>query len=369
VRCPLSALVLLVAGVLAPATSALAAPAHSPPAPAHGSPGPTHPTGAPAHAPAAAENAPAALAPASFGIRLVDVPGFSANDPRALRYIIDHLPPGAVIRRRILVQNKSQSVAHVSVYPDAATIAHGTFAGDAGQARSELITWISADRPELTLAPGASAMDAVTIRVPRDASPGERYGVIWAQEAAIVPSGGWVAVREVNRVGIRTYLSIGPGGAPPTNFTITHITGSRQQNGDPVVAARLSNTGGRAVDLSGYLTLADGPGGVSAGPFAIPDGMLTLAPGQFAQARAILSKRLPDGPWHVMIDMKSGLIERKATATIDFAAAHSRLLWWLLLAAILIVLAALIGVYLWHRGRRRSAGPSDMPAESGVPVG
>ncbi len=363
-RCPLSALVLLVAGVLAPATSALAAPAHHPAGPAQHS-------AAPAHSPAASAHAPAGPAAASFGIRLVDVPDFSANDPRALRYIIDHLPPGAVIRRRVLVHNNGQSVGHVALYPDAATIAHGSFAGDVGQTRSDLTTWISARRQELTLAPHESAMDAVTIRVPRDASSGERYGVIWAQETSTVPSGNGLAIREVNRVGIRMYLSIGPGGAPPTNFTITHITGSRQKNGDPVVAARLSNTGGRAVDLSGYLTLTDGPGGVSAGPFAIPDGMLTLAPGQNDQARAILPKRLPDGPWRVMIDMKSGLTERKASATIDFAAANSLgLLFYLALAAILIILAGLIIVFVWYRiRRRRSAGPSDMPSESGVPVG
>ncbi|HUK72151.1 MAG TPA: peptidase [Streptosporangiaceae bacterium] len=361
-RCPLSALVLLVAGVLAPATSALAAPAHHPAGPAQPSAGPAHSPAAPAHAAAGAG------AGASFGIRLVDVPGFSANDPRALRYITDHLPPGAVIRRRVLVENESQSVAHVALYADAATISRGSFVGDNGGTRSELTTWIGASRQELTLAPHKSAMDAVTIRVPRDASSGERYGVIWAQETSTVPAGNGIDIREVNRVGIRIYLSIGPGGAPPTNFTITHITGSRQQNGDPVVAARLTNTGGRAVDLSGYLTLTDGPGGVSAGPFAIPDGVITLAPGQSGQARAILPKRLPDGPWRVTIDMKSGLIERRASATIDFAAAHSRLLWWLL-AAILVLLAALLAVYLWHRRRRRSGPPSDMPAESGVPVG
>ncbi len=365
-RCPLSALVLLVAGVLAPATSALAAPAHHPA-------GPAQPSAAPAHSPAASAHAPArpahALAPPSFGIRLVDVPGFSANDPRALRYITDHLPPGAVIRRRVLVENKSPSVGHVALYADAATISRGSFVGGNGGTRSDLTSWIGASRQELTLAPHASAMDAVTIRVPRDASSGERYGVIWAQETSSVPSGNGIAIREVNRVGIRIYLSIGPGGAPPTNFAISRITGSRQKNGDPVVAARVSNTGGRAIDLSGSLTLADGPGGVSAGPFAIPDGMLTLAPGQNGQVRAILPKRLPDGPWRVTIDMKSGLTERKASATIDFAAGHSRLLWWLMLAAILVVLAALIGAYLWYRRRRRPAGPSDMPAESGVPVG
>ena len=340
-RWSLSALVLLVAGVLTPATSALAAPEH-------------------------ASNLPA---PPSFGIRLVDIPVAEAADPRALRYVIDHLPPGAVIRRRVLVQNFSRSVAHVAIYPDGAKITHGSFIGDDGQARSELTTWTTTSHHVLTLAPHASAMDAVTIRVPRDASPGERYGVIWAQETTQARASRRVAVTEVNRVGVRIYLSVGPGGAPPTNFAISDITGSREKNGDPVVAARVSNTGGRAIDLSGRLKLSDGPGGVSAGPFPIQHGT-TLAPGQTGQIWTVLGKRLPDGPWRATVDLVSGLTERKASATIDFAVHKADyLLWWLGLAAILIILAGLIGAYLWRRRKRRSAGPSDMPTESGVPVG
>ena len=37
-----------------------------------------------------------------FGARLVDVPASEANNPRGLRYIIDYLPTGTTIHRRIL---------------------------------------------------------------------------------------------------------------------------------------------------------------------------------------------------------------------------------------------------------------------------
>ena len=113
--------------------------------------------------------------------------------PRALRYIIDHLPPGALIRRRILVADKSRSVAHVTVYPDAATIRHGLSLVTSAAPAAKLTTWIRTSRQALTLAPHASAMETVTIRVPRDASSGERYVVIWAQESANVRSGGRIA--------------------------------------------------------------------------------------------------------------------------------------------------------------------------------
>jgi hypothetical protein len=48
----------------------------------------------------------------------------------------------------------------------------------------------------------------VTIRVPRDAAPGERYGVVWAETRAGPDSGD--GITQVNRVGIRLYLSVGP---------------------------------------------------------------------------------------------------------------------------------------------------------------
>ena len=62
------------------------------------------------------------LGPARFGIRLVDVPVDEANNPRAFRYIIDHLNPGTTIHRRVQIANLSASAARIAVYPDAAVI-------------------------------------------------------------------------------------------------------------------------------------------------------------------------------------------------------------------------------------------------------
>ncbi len=174
-----------------------------------------------------------------------------------------------------------------------------------------------------------------------------------------------LAITEVSRVGIRMYLSVGPGGSPPTNFTIGRVTAARQKGGDPVVVARVSNTGGRAVDLSGHLKLSDGPGGVSAGPFPIQYGT-TLAPGQTGQVWTILSKRLPDGPWRAMIDLQSDLTERRAYATIDFGGrahmANTAALRHLALALILIIvagLAVLVRQRLMRRGRRLETATED----------
>jgi hypothetical protein len=52
----------------------------------------------------------------ALGIRLMDVPTKARNDPRARLYIIDHLAPGAVIRRRVEITNTTASAANIALY-------------------------------------------------------------------------------------------------------------------------------------------------------------------------------------------------------------------------------------------------------------
>jgi hypothetical protein len=307
--------------------------------------------------------------PASFGIRLVDVPVDETNNPRAFRYIIDHLNPGTTIRRRVQIANLSASAARIAVYPDAAVIRGGYFVGDVGETPSELTTWITLSQPTVTLAPNARAMVTVTIKVPRTASPGNLYGVIWAQETGLGKTGNGVNVIQVNRVGIRIYLSVGPGGPPPVNFDITSITGTRNARGQLVVLAQVHNTGGQAIDASGYLKLTDGPGGLSAGPYA--ETGVTLAPGQSEPIKVVLDKQLPNGPWRALIVLTSGITQRSAEATIDFspaAGAHRGHLIVALILLIVLLLLAGLAVWLIRRNRRSppSTGHSDpVPAQLG----
>ncbi len=272
----------------------------------------------PAAAALAATSPAAGPAMQRFGVRLVDVPVSEAHNPRALRYIIDHLRPGAVIRRRIGVVNQESRTAHFTVYPDAAQITHGYFIGDAGETRSELTGWITIQHPSLTLRPHTGVMDMVTIRVPRKPTRGEHYGVIWAQQISRLHMATGFAIREVDRVGIRVYLDIGPGGVPPTNFTITSITGHRSAGGRPYISALVHNNGGLAVDLDGTVRLTGGPGGTSAGPFSAQQ-VTTLAPGQSWTMTFAPANRIPNGPWTATITLVSGLTARTAAATIQFS--------------------------------------------------
>jgi hypothetical protein len=77
------------------------------------------------------------------------------------------------------------------------------------------------------------------------------------------------------------------------------------------------NTGARALDLSGELRLSDGPGGTSAGPFAVRLGT-TLGPGDTSPVTIALDPKLPAGPWQAKLVLRSGTLEREATARISF---------------------------------------------------
>ena len=199
----------LITGMLVPAVPAAAARPHDAPRPQH--------------------------APSSqgFGVQLADVPAAEVANPRALRYIIDYLPTGTVIHRRILIINDETGTVRFTVYPDAARISRGMFAGDAGQTRSELTTWISVQHPVVSLRPGASATDMVTIKVPRGATRGEHYGVVWVQQTAHELAASGLGLDEVSRVGVRIYLAVGRGGAPPVSFAIGSVSGHRSADGRP----------------------------------------------------------------------------------------------------------------------------------------
>jgi hypothetical protein len=234
-----------------------------------------------------------AAIPGSLGLRLLNVPFSARADPRARLYILDHLHPGTVIHRLIEASNTTASTMPISLYPAAATIANGSFVGAAGHTPNDLSTWTS-------VSPGAADIRArghltarVTIAVPHDASPAEQYGVLWAETRSAPPAGG--GITEVSRVGIRLYLSIGPGGAPPSKFTIESVTAGRSPDGRPMVVASVHNTGGRALDMYGALQLSHGPGGVRAGPFPANLGV-TLAIDDTDPSRSSLTGGYPRVP-------------------------------------------------------------------------
>lgn len=287
-----------------------------------------------------------------LGLQLIDVPVTSLDDPRARLYVVDHLAPGTVIHRRLQVSNTTTGPVRVALYPAAAAIVRHAFQGAAGHTRNELSTWTSVRPATLVIPARGKRRATVTIAVPRDASPGERYGAVWA-EARAKPVAGQ-GITEINRVGMRIYLSVGPGGPPAGGFRIQSLVAARASDGRPLVRAQVHNTGGRALDMSGTLRLLHGPGGLTAGPFPARTGT-TLGVGETAPVTVALDDRIPAGPWDARITLRSGLLQRSARASLTFPAptrpSSSPVPGILIAAAALLLVGLLVRMVVLRRRR------------------
>ena len=235
----------------------------------------------------------------------------------------------------------------------------GCSSATAGAARNELTAWVSVQHPVVTLAAGASVMDMITIKVPRGATRGEHYGVIWVQQSGQGHAREHVQVTEISRVGIRMYVAVGRGGAPPISFDITSITGRRSPEGQPIIVAHVNNTGGRALDLNGTVRLAHGPGDTSSGPFRAQQ-IVTLAPGQSWDVTFAAPKSLPEGSWLATVTLVSGMATATATATVLLspnevtqAVLSAMQQVWLGLGGLVLVVGAVMGWYARQHRRRR----------------
>lgn len=295
----------------------------------------------------------------SLGVRLLDVPAATLDDPRATSYIVDALQPGATIQRRVEVSNTSAAAMDVSVYAAAASIGDGAFVVADGRTPNELSSWTTADRSQLEVPAGGTVDVTMTVAVPVDAAPGEQYAVIWAQTAGTTDGN----IRSISRVGIRMYLAVLGDNALTSSFTISSLTAERATDGRALVRVAVLNTGGRALDLSGELTLAAVVGAVRAGPYDAEAGT-TVAPGQSGTVTFAVTDTVADGPWDAVVDLHSGLTTGSFQGQVTFPAetgvvtvASTPSTWagplgWAV--ALLGLLAAVVLVVLVVRRRRAS---------------
>jgi hypothetical protein len=266
-------------------------------------------------APATAALAQAPAPPPGIGAKLLEGPADSLDNPRAHEYIVDHVAPGTTISRRVGFSNGDSQPADLTFYAAASEIHDGAFVPGPDHAANDLTSWTTFAPTSATVRPGQTVSVTVTIAVPVDATRGERYAAALAEHASAPAAGGGVA--SVSRVGIRIYLSVGPGGEPTTSFSIGSMTALRDADGNPVVTAQVHNTGERAVDLAGHLELTNGPSSLSAGPFAVRTAS-TLKPGDTGTVTVALDRGLPSGPWDARITLTSGMTSVSGTARLTF---------------------------------------------------
>jgi hypothetical protein len=316
-----------------------------------------------------ADEAAGGVPTVSISIKLLQLPVSASSDPRAHEYIIDHLAPGTVIHRQFQVADVGATGIQMSVYAAAASISGGTFHFAPGDTQDEMTTWVSVSRPVLRLKPHQRVTEVATIAVPPAATRGDQYGVIWAQVAA---AAGPESIKLISRVGIRIYLSVGPGGAPPADFAVG-IPAATRVDGRPELSIPVRNTGGLAVDIIGTLSLSGGQGGLRAGPYRAST-VVTLAPGQSGTVRYTPAAGLPDGPWHALVTLQSGLIVRTGQFTVDFAGHVSAAsgfpaaLTAGLSAAAAVLLVTGLWLYLRRRRRRGGHGPGSQGHGARPPV-
>jgi hypothetical protein len=307
---------------------------------------------------------PEGTAGAGVGIQLLDIPVESQDDSRARANIVDNLTPGTTIQRRVTISNFDDVSRDAQVYAAASTIVDGKFSPDDGNP-TELTTWISVDQPTVSLPAHHSTEVTVTIAVPEDAAESEQYATIWAQ----VNSATTGDVNTASRTGIRVYLSVGPGNGPPADFSIQELTTSRTADGTPQVHALVENTGGRAVDISGTVSLTGGPGETSAGPFTTSLAT-TILPGKTGTVTVPLAHGLIAGPWDAAVTLTSGVLVKETTATITFPESGETSVvetagfpgWAVILIAVLalLIIAAVIVIL---RRRTRGATRVTVPSE------
>lgn len=252
--------------------------------------------------------------PPGVGVRLLDAPSNRADDPRARVYVVDQVKPGAVFTRHVEVSNGDATAMDLLVYPATAVLRGGGFDIAARGVAGPVPSWTTVSPTSVHLDPGQRTSVTVTFRVPSDAPAGEVYGAVVAERPARRTAQG---VSVALRAAVRVYLSVGPGGEPASDFTVDALTAGRDSTGSPYVLAQVHNTGGRALDLSGSLRLKDGPGGLSAGPFAARLGT-TLGIGQSGPVLVPLDKAIPAGPWLASLELQSGELKRKVEGTVSF---------------------------------------------------
>lgn len=293
-----------------------------------------------------------------IGIQLLEVPAERADDPRANRYIVDHLRPGAVIERRVEVTNTTARHQQVELYATGASVDQNVFTGFEGRGANELSEWTTVDEPAFELAPGESTTATITVEVPEGVERGERYAAVFAQLSAPDTAAN---VIQVHRVGIRMYLDVGPGGEAPTDFDIGDVTVSGEEQ--PVVTAHVRNTGERALDMTGNLTLSRKIGNVTAGPFPAETGV-TILPGKSGEVRVPIDKSLPGGEWKAALVLASGTEERTAERSLTLpgpieAASAEPGRTPLVVSAAAAAAATLIFCWAFRGARRRSRSVGD----------
>ncbi|GAA2183177.1 WxL protein peptidoglycan domain-containing protein [Micromonospora lupini] len=270
--------------------------------------------------------------------------------------------PGGAVEDAMVVANRGPAPLTLAVY------AADGFTTDAGQL--DLLTrdkksvavgaWVKAGTGSVVIQPGKTAQVPFTINVPANATPGDHVGGILTTLTQADQAEG---INVDRRLGIRITLRVGGELKPNLAIENLHVTYDGSSNpfgkGDATVAYTIHNTGNAA--LSGQQAVS------VSGPF----GVLRARAGDIAAPPQLL----PGESWDVTVPVRgvAPAVRLAATATVTplltdasgsttslkpiEATAHGWALPWTVVLALVVLIAVVVGAYLYRRrsrARRRS---------------
>jgi hypothetical protein len=171
------------------------------------------------------------------------------------------LAPGDQQEIRIALGNRDTAEIDLRTYAaNAFTRVNGGYAAaDESQAAESPATWLSYPAATISLAPGETVAQTLTITVPEDAAPGQYIAAIVAQSAKPIEVPGTELFNQVIRKSIPVIITV-PG---PVNAVADLGEPSFNQTPDSTtLVVPIANTGNIRIRPTGELTLTDASGAV-----------------------------------------------------------------------------------------------------------
>ncbi|MEQ6900955.1 DUF916 domain-containing protein [Nocardioides sp. YIM 152588] len=289
-------------------------------------------------------------------------PAEGAAAPRT--YFVLEGDPGSKIKDKVRIQNWTKKPLTFKLYgADGYNTERDGFFALRGYEEEmvDLGSWIKPLTSQVTVY-GKTQVDVpITIRIPRNASPGDHVGGVVAMDVAISSSGDeGIDVGIQRAVGSRMYVRVSGPAAPSlevSDVRLDHDRGAWPWSGEGsgTVTYTVENTGNLRLSPTALITLT-GLAGVA--DEVTVDQLVDLLPGQ----RATLSQPVAHVP-------SAGRVTAEVALTTDEGAgaradASAWLVPWIPLA---LLAAILLGALGWWLHRRRTA-PDPLAGAEGAPV-
>ncbi|MFF8968543.1 WxL protein peptidoglycan domain-containing protein [Streptomyces sp. NPDC014995] len=273
-------------------------------------------------------------------------------------YFLLSADPGQTIEDKVVVTNKTDRPLTFRLYAADAynTARDGGFAvRTVGERMRGVGAWAKPAKDRVTVPGRTSVTVPFTVRVPRDAEPGDHPGAVVALDERVETAGGGVALGVRRAVGARVYLEV--GGPRLSALAVEDVRVAHRQplvpglgDSTATISYTLHNTGNVTLDPKVELRAR----GLFGRTLLARD--LTRVPSELLPGQRVrLTEPWPDAP---QLDWADVTLTASARDTRESASASFLALPWLLVA-VAFAAGAVVGVLVVRarRGRARPSGP------------